>query len=133
MSDQNPNKDLNDLERRLKDARGRETSLHDGPAPGDGDDGQGFGQAIRIGAELVSALIVGTGIGWFLDQWLDTQPFLMIVFFFLGSAAGILNVYRSTGLLDESSPSHPGAVKSGQDSKDLETPGGAWDDDEDEP
>lgn len=56
----------------------------------------GFGQAFRIAAELVSGLIVGLGIGWGLDAWLGTKPWLLILFFLLGAAAGILNVYRAT-------------------------------------
>ena len=64
-----------------------------------GAENQGIAQAMRVGAELLSALMVGVGIGWGLDQWLDTTPWLMLIFFFLGSGAGILNVYRSTGLI----------------------------------
>jgi ATP synthase protein I len=45
---------------------------------------------------LVSGLLVGLAIGWGLDWWLGTRPWLLIVFFFLGAAAGILNVYRAT-------------------------------------
>ena len=56
----------------------------------------GFGQAFRIAAELVSGLLVGLGLGGGLDEWLGTKPWLLILFFFLGAAAGILNVYRST-------------------------------------
>jgi len=52
--------------------------------------------ALRIGSELVAALAVGVLIGYFLDVWLETTPWLMVVFFFLGSAAGILNVYRAS-------------------------------------
>ncbi len=53
-----------------------------------------LGLALRVGVELVSALAVGFGIGWLLDQWLETRPWLMLVFILLGGAAGILNVYR---------------------------------------
>lgn len=49
---------------------------------------------MRIGVELVAALLVGVGIGWLLDQWLGTTPWLMLVFFLLGSASGMFNVYR---------------------------------------
>jgi ATP synthase protein I len=56
----------------------------------------GFGMAMRIGTELVAALIVGVGIGFFLDKWLGTAPWFLVVFFFLGAGAGILNVYRMT-------------------------------------
>ena len=50
--------------------------------------------AWRIGLELVSALVVGVVIGILLDRWLGTKPWLLILFFVLGSAAGLLNVYR---------------------------------------
>lgn len=56
-----------------------------------------MGLVLRIGIEMVSAVAVGTGIGWLLDEWLGTRPWLMIPLFLLGSAAGILNVYRATG------------------------------------
>ncbi|MEO0392464.1 MAG: AtpZ/AtpI family protein [Pseudomonadota bacterium] len=53
-----------------------------------------LGQGMRIGIEFVSAIGVSTFIGWTLDQWLGTLPLALIVMFFLGSAAGFLNVYR---------------------------------------
>ena len=35
----------------------------------------GLGQAIRIGTELLAALIVGGGLGWAIDTYLlDTGP-----------------------------------------------------------
>lgn len=56
--------------------------------------GSALGLAFRVAVELVSALAVGLGIGWLLDTWLDTRPWLMILFIVLGGAAGVLNVYR---------------------------------------
>ena len=56
--------------------------------------GSGLGVALRIGVELVAALIVGGGIGFLLDRWLGTAPWLLVVFFLLGAGAGIVNVYR---------------------------------------
>ena len=50
--------------------------------------------AVRIGTEMVAALIVGVGIGYSLDNWLETKPLFLVVFFFLGAGAGVLNVYR---------------------------------------
>ena len=47
--------------------------------------------------ELVAALVVGVAIGWGIDRWLGTRPWGLLVFFFLGAAAGILNVYRAVG------------------------------------
>lgn len=56
--------------------------------------GPGLGFALRIGVELVAALIVGGGIGFMLDRWLGTAPWLLVVFFLLGAGAGFVNVYR---------------------------------------
>ena len=53
-----------------------------------------IGGAFKLGTELVSAVLVGTIIGFILDTWFDTKPWLIILFFFLGSAAGILNVIK---------------------------------------
>ena len=58
---------------------------------------QGIGFGFRIGAELVSALIVGVGIGLLLDYWLGTKPWMLVLFFVLGAAAGMLNVFRAMG------------------------------------
>ena len=55
----------------------------------------GLAMAGRVTTELVAGLVVGTGIGWALDQWLDTTPILMVVMFFLGAAAGMMNVWRA--------------------------------------
>ena len=56
---------------------------------------QGLGLGFRIGVELVVAVVVATGLGWAIDRWLGTRPWGMIVLFFLGVAAGMLNVYRA--------------------------------------
>ena len=54
-----------------------------------------MGSAFRLGTELVAAVVVGTIIGFILDNWFGTKPWLIIIFFFIGSAAGMLNVIRS--------------------------------------
>src|SRR6201997_2697188 len=56
---------------------------------------QGLGLGLRIGIELVVAIGVATGLGWAIDRWLGTRPWGIIVLFFLGVAAGMLNVYRA--------------------------------------
>ena len=48
-----------------------------------------------MSTELVAAVLVGTIIGFILDNWFDTKPWLIIIFFFVGVVAGILNVIRS--------------------------------------
>ncbi len=60
-----------------------------------------MGSAFKLGTELVSAVAVGTIIGFILDSWFDTKPWLIIIFFFLGTAAGILNVIRSANKMQK--------------------------------
>jgi ATP synthase protein I len=91
---------LDDLNRRLDALRERrrvETADKDGGAVPK----NAMGIAFRIGVELVAGLVVGGGIGWLLDSWLGTSPFLLIVFFFLGAAAGMLNVWRAVKHLNQ--------------------------------
>ena len=54
-----------------------------------------IGQAFKLSTELVAAVLVGTIIGFILDSWFDTKPWLIIIFFFVGVIAGILNLIRS--------------------------------------
>ncbi len=54
-----------------------------------------FGEAFKLSTELVAAVAVGTIIGFILDNWFDTKPWLIIIFFFIGVATGIINVVRS--------------------------------------
>ena len=56
--------------------------------------GSFMGNAFKLGTELVASVAVGTIIGFILDTWFDTKPWLMIIFFFIGSAAGMLNVIK---------------------------------------
>ncbi len=63
--------------------------------------GSFMGNAFKLGTELVAAVAVGTIIGFILDSWFDTKPWLMIIFFFLGAAAGILNVIRAANKMQK--------------------------------
>ena len=63
--------------------------------------GSFMGSAFKLGTELVSAVAVGTIIGFILDNWFDTKPWLIIIFFFLGTAAGILNVIRTANRMQK--------------------------------
>jgi ATP synthase protein I len=48
-----------------------------------------------MSSELVASIAVGGLIGYGLDRWLGTSPWLFLVFFLLGFAAGILSVLRA--------------------------------------
>ncbi len=89
-----------DFAARLRQAQAKQAK-RTGPAGGSGrpSAASGLGFAFRIGTELVVGVVVGVGIGLGLDYWLGTKPWLMIIFFFLGAGAGMLNVYRTvTGI-----------------------------------
>ena len=107
MAQDKPPSSLNDLDARLRAARDRERH-----AAGNVDDTEvprgPLGLAFRIGVELVSALAVGVAIGYGLDLWLGTKPWLMIVFFFLGAGGGILNLYRAVNRLGFGGVTPPG-------------------------
>ena len=60
-----------------------------------------MGSAFKLGTELVAAVVVGTIIGFILDSWFDTKPWFIIIFFFLGTAAGILNVIRTASRMQK--------------------------------
>ena len=63
--------------------------------------GSFMGSAFKLGTELVSAVAVGTIIGFILDTLFDTKPWLIIIFFFLGAAAGMLNVIRTANRMQK--------------------------------
>ncbi len=54
-----------------------------------------LGQAFKIAIELVAGVAVGGMIGWFLDGWLGTRPWLLVLFLMLGFAAGMMNTIRT--------------------------------------
>ena len=77
------------LKDRLKNARKKLKIEKENPQTSN------FGQAFKLSTELVAAVLVGTIIGFILDNWFDTKPWLIIIFFFVGVVAGIFNVIRS--------------------------------------
>ena len=63
--------------------------------------GSFMGIAFKLGTELVAAVAVGTIIGFILDSWFDTKPWLILIFFFLGAVAGMLNVIRAANKMQK--------------------------------
>ena len=85
--------DPNDFKTRLKIAR---TKLKKSSKNQDNNrNSSSMGSAFKLSTDLVAHVLVGTIIGFILDTWFDTKPWLIILFFFLGSAAGILNVIKA--------------------------------------
>ena len=85
-------KDLEDIKTRLKIAKSK---LREKDITNDNKrKGVFLGNAFKLGSELVAAVVVGTIIGFILDNWFGTKPWFIITFFFIGVIAGILNVIR---------------------------------------
>jgi ATP synthase protein I len=91
---------VSDLDKRLDDARAHHAAkdLDDGSAA---LRARGMAYGLRMASELVGAVLVGGIIGYFLDRWLGTWPWLFLVFFFVGFAAGVVNVTRAFTRLQE--------------------------------
>ena len=87
-----------DIKTRLKSAKSKLKKQLD-----DNNEKRGsfMGNAFKLGTELVAAVAVGTIIGFILDGWFDTKPWLIIIFFFLGAAAGMLNVIRTANKMQK--------------------------------
>ncbi|GAV21240.1 ATP synthase protein I [Mariprofundus micogutta] len=49
---------------------------------------------LRVGTEIVASTMIGLGLGFFLDRWLDTRPVFLIVFAIFGLAGGFMNLYQ---------------------------------------
>lgn len=81
------------FEERLQAAQSRQTPKAT-PVPGTGTGAGPMGVGLRVGVELVSAMAVALLIGFWLDRWLGTAPWLLVVFILLGGAAGVANVWR---------------------------------------
>jgi len=85
-------KDLKEISTRLKIAK---KNLERNTRKNNDSNVASLGKALKISTELVAAVFVGTTIGFLLDNWFGTKPLLIICFFFMGVAAGILNVFKS--------------------------------------
>ena len=60
----------------------------------DKDYWQKLGSASLMGLHLVSGTFVGLLMGYFLDKWLHTKPWLTIIFLLFGIIAGFRNMYQ---------------------------------------
>jgi ATP synthase protein I len=109
-------KDADELKARLAklqgDLQAQREGQHEAERRAEGDlTDKGLGQAMSLGfrvlSEFVAATVVGALIGWQLDLWIGTAPFLLILFLGIGVAAGFWNIYR----LAVTPPGPPGGQK----------------------
>ncbi|MGC9270895.1 AtpZ/AtpI family protein [Acidiphilium sp.] len=91
-------KDRTDFDQRLAAARhraGLDKSNSVGEPQAEGRNS--FSLAMRLGAEMVAALVVAVAIGYGLDRLFHTSPWFMIGFVPIGAIAGFRNVVRTMG------------------------------------
>ena len=84
-------KKLKDFEKRLKKLKNLDTKFNQKKNKNFKD----FGASLKLGIELVSAIIVGLIMGLVLDNYFQSKPIFLIIFLILGFAAGMVNVFRS--------------------------------------
>ena len=82
------NKNLEELNKKLNNLTNNQKSR----SKISKQNGAGFG--FKISTEIIAALVVGVGIGLIVDNYFNTKPFGLIIFFIFGALAGFLNVYR---------------------------------------
>jgi ATP synthase protein I len=81
--------ELERLGRKIDAARGRQPSSRPKKEPSPA------GEAMRMGTEFAGGVLVGAGVGYFLDRWLDTTPIFLMVCVALGAVAGFRTMMRS--------------------------------------
>ena len=110
-----------ELGKRLDDVRVRKAP----PTADSRARGAAMSEAFKITAELLVGVIVGGGIGWALDRYLGTAPWLLILFLLLGFAAGMSNVIRSARRMQaQAEPLQRGAPSVPDDDEDDAPVGG---------
>lgn len=86
-------------DQKLKDMQARIDALHDkvDPKPAEPSaDARNMSTGVQAGTELVGATLGAGLIGYGLDRWLGTAPWLLITLLVLGVGAGFLNVWKTT-------------------------------------
>jgi len=111
--------DLNDLRSRLDRAEKTRKATQDTRRNRAALPAEAMALVGRIATEIVAGVAVGGFLGWLLDTWLGTAPIFMIVLFFLGAGAGMLNIWRmatghglKVGYFDQAgdNPDHKGGA-----------------------
>ena len=107
-----------DLAARIARARVKEAVAGDAEIASASTQMTGLSRGLRLGSEFIAAILVGAGIGYLLDLWLGTSPWLMLVMLMVGFAAGVLNMVRSTAEMNRANPPPTAAKRAPDDEED---------------
>ena len=91
-------KSLKEISARLKIAKGK---VNNSSIKNKKTNSSSLGSAFKISTEFVASVVVGSIIGFILDNLFGTKPWLIIIFFIIGVIAGMLNVIRSAKLMQK--------------------------------
>lgn len=118
MADREKPDDLDGRRRDLAAAlAARRPSASEGKeAAGAGSMG-GYGNALKLSSEFIAGILVGAGLGWFIDRMAGTSPWGLIIFLLVGFGAGVLNVLRSAGKVAEFGARTPDKGRSDREAK----------------
>ncbi len=102
-----------EIDRRLGEAKARYAPRESAAARG-----EAMGQGLKIAVELVVGVAFGGFVGWWLDRYFGTAPWLLILFFMLGFAAGMLNVIKTAQRMQRAAESKQRSAPSVRDTDD---------------
>jgi ATP synthase protein I len=106
-----------DLEARIARAQ-NERRVAEQAAQAPAKDMSGWNRGMRLGSEFIAAILVGAGMGYLLDLWLHTSPWLLLVMLMVGFAAGVLNVIRAASEMNKAAPPPTAAMRVPDDEDD---------------
>lgn len=107
--DDKPGSVTTDLAARIAYAQGERKVRAEHAQASAAKDMTGMSRGLRLGSEFIAAILVGAGMGYLLDLWLGTSPWIMLVLLLIGFAAGVLNVTRSAAEMNKAAPPPPGS------------------------
>ena len=89
-------KDIKELDSKIKNLSKKTRKVES-----ESSSSSSLGIAMKLSSEMVAADFVASLIGYYLDKWLETEPFFLITLFFLGAITGILNVVRTSKMINK--------------------------------
>ena len=89
-------KDIKELDSKIKNLSKKTRKVES-----ESSSSSSIGIAMKLSSEMVAAVFVASLIGYYLDKWLETEPFFLIILFFLGAITGILNVVRTSKMINK--------------------------------
>ena len=120
QDDGKPGSLTSDLAARIERARGAPEARSRAAGQSSTRDMTGLSRGLRLGSEFVAAILVGAGIGFLLDLWLGTSPWILLVMLIVGFAAGVMNITRSVSEMNKAAPPPPGSDLGPDDDEDEE-------------